>query len=100
MPGGGSLAGETADQTLARDVQEEGGLQVDGLQRIGEAWECVYAVEEDRYYCKLGVFFSGMGIEQFEDQEDDHQLIWLSPEQALTFLIHGIHCWANSEPFT
>jgi 8-oxo-dGTP pyrophosphatase MutT (NUDIX family) len=43
LPGGGSLAGETPEQTVAREVLEECGRRARGLQRIGDAIQYFYA---------------------------------------------------------
>jgi 8-oxo-dGTP pyrophosphatase MutT (NUDIX family) len=95
LPGGGSEPGEHLEQTLERETLEECGLIASELSRIGEAWEYVYAANEDRYYCKQGSFFRGSVRESAgQGQESDHQLVWLLPEDALNCLSYCSQRWA------
>ena len=95
LPGGGSLRGESPERTLRREALEEAGLRPGELSVIGEAWEYVYAAEEGMYYCKQGVFFYGPANELAEaGQESDHELVWLSLDEALASLVHGSQRWA------
>jgi len=95
LPGGGRLPGEPPEQTLRREALEEIGLLPGKISLIGEAWEYVYAAEEETYYCKQGIFFHGSAGEFVETgQESDHELVWLLPQNSLETLIHGSHRWA------
>ncbi|HZP83848.1 MAG TPA: NUDIX domain-containing protein [Chthonomonadaceae bacterium] len=95
LPGGGSEPGETPEQTLAREVQEECGFAVRILERLGEAIEYVYAAEEAAYFAKRGVFFrAALAGEEGTAREGNSALLWLMPEQAVTALAHGSQVWA------
>ncbi len=47
LPGGGSLPGETPEQTLVREVREELARSVRLVRRIGEATQFFYAADDD-----------------------------------------------------
>lgn len=57
LPGGGSSAGESAEETLIREVGEELACGVRLIDRIGEATQFFYAADEHRHYWMLAVFF-------------------------------------------
>jgi hypothetical protein len=57
LPGGGSLPGESAEDTLTREVREELARGVHLIHRIGEATQLFHAADEDRHYRMLAVFF-------------------------------------------
>ncbi len=95
LPGGGSEPGETPEQTLRRETQEECGFSLDIGQSLGEAVEYVYAAEEATYFAKHGRFFTAtLASEAASAGEEDHALLWLTPEQALAQLTHQSQVWA------
>src|SRR5438552_19103042 len=67
LPGGGSLPGESPEETLAREVREELARSVELVDKIGEATQFFYAAEEDCHFQMLGVFF----LAEFPDEPDD-----------------------------
>jgi 8-oxo-dGTP pyrophosphatase MutT (NUDIX family) len=93
LPGGGSLAGETADQTINREVREELGREVQLIEHIGKAVQFFYAGDEKRWYRMTAEFwraeFIGTPVGLGE-----HELRWLDPDQQHDDFFHACHGWA------
>jgi 8-oxo-dGTP pyrophosphatase MutT (NUDIX family) len=93
LPGGGSLPGETPEETVRREVREELSRSVRLVRRIGEATQFFYAADEDCHYKMLGVFF----LAEFPDEptgEGEHELFWLPLAEAAGAFFHECHAWA------
>ena len=93
LPGGGSLPGETPEDTLVREVREELARSVRLVRRIGEATQFFYAAAEDCHYKMLGVFF----LAEFPDEpngQGEHELFWLPLAEAAGAFFHESHAWA------
>ena len=92
LPGGGSLPGETPEETLVREVREELARSVRLVRKIGEATQFFYAADDDCHYKMLGVFF----LAEFPDEpngQGEHELFWLPLAEAGA-LFHESHAWA------
>jgi len=59
LPGGGSVAGEAAEETAIREVQEELARSVRLTRRLGDAIQYFYSAADDRHYKMLAAFFAG-----------------------------------------
>lgn len=94
LPGGGQNNGETPAQAAVREADEECGLRVELGEMLGTADELVFAAAETKYYRKRCVFFSARFIRCEEGGEEEHQLIWLKPEDAVSLLSHKSQAWA------
>lgn len=96
LPGGGLDPGETAAQAAVRECGEEAGLAA-----ILDVEPFVLA---DHYFRhsdgvvrnSRGAFFSGRvaGADPALKIEDDHELRWLDPVEALLRLDRDSHVWA------
>ena len=96
LPGGGIDEGETAAEAAVRECGEEAGLVV-----ALDAEPFVYA---DHFFLHndgeirntRGAFFVGRVLA--EDAalkiEDDHELVWTAPDEALLRLDRESHVWA------
>jgi ADP-ribose pyrophosphatase YjhB (NUDIX family) len=93
LPGGGSLPGESAEDTVAREVREELARGVRLRHRIGEATQFFYAANDDRHYRMVAVFFLADFTETLNTQAE-HELAWLSLHQAGAAFLHECHGWA------
>ena len=98
LPGGGMELGESVNETVVREAWEECGLE----SLVGDWAVCaidfVYSPSDRCHYEKRSTFVDarcsglrGQGI------EPDHELEWLTPEQAVTQLRHPSHRWAVNE---
>lgn len=93
LPGGGSVPGESAEETLIREVREEVARDVRLIDRIGEATQYFNAANEDRQYRMQAVFFRAeftVGL----NTGADHELCWLPIQQTKTAFFHECHGWA------
>jgi 8-oxo-dGTP pyrophosphatase MutT (NUDIX family) len=93
LPGGGSLPGETPEQTLVREVREELARSVRLVSKIGEATQFFYAADEDRHYRMQAVFFLAEFIGEPSGQ-GEHDLFWLPLADAKGAFFHECHAWA------
>ncbi len=93
--GGGIEENETPEEALHREVLEEIGmsLRIDG--KIGVATQHLYVPEADVYISKEGHFYMATLLEQISDtSEDNHELLWLTKEEALQKIFHQSQQWA------
>lgn len=96
LPGGGSLPGESPEETLSREVREELARGVRLIERIGEATQFFYATDDDRHYRMVATFFEAELTEELRTGAE-HELRWLPIQQARTAFFHQCHGWAVSK---
>ena len=95
LPGGGIDAGDSAEQTVIREAQEEMGAQIIIAQEIGSAGEYLYSKSEDKYFHIAGTFFEAhVDGEAPGGIEDDHKLTWLTLEEAKPKITRQSQLWA------
>ncbi|RCK31391.1 DNA mismatch repair protein MutT [Thalassospira profundimaris] len=93
--GGGVEPGESEQEALCREAYEESGYRIRILSRLGFASQYVNNVAKGRYRLKRGTFFECELTEKLGPPlEDDHELIWLSYDEAHSSLIRQFHQWA------
>jgi 8-oxo-dGTP pyrophosphatase MutT (NUDIX family) len=93
LPGGGSLPGESPQDTVVREVREELARSVRLLRKIGEATQFFFAASEDCHYKMFAVFY----LAEFPDEpngQGEHDLLWLSLAEAARAFFHESHAWA------
>jgi len=94
LPGGGMERDETPEQTIVREGQEECGFVLTPTSMIGRAIEVCFSAEEQTYFEKDSFFLQADIAGSAEKTEADHELLWLSPLQAISVLTDGSHRWA------
>jgi len=95
LPGGAVDGDETEAQALAREFMEETGLIVRGVERIGRTAQVFRRSTGEPLRNLSGVWTAEvLGQDADGKVEDDHELVWLSPLEALAGVRHEAHAWA------
>jgi 8-oxo-dGTP diphosphatase len=94
LPGGGKEAGETPENTVQREAREECGFVLSPRGLVARAIQFVYSTEEKKYFEKICEFVEAELVGSEDPLEPDHELIWLSLDQAQASLSHESHRWA------
>lgn len=95
LPGGGVDEGETPEQGVVREFGEEAGLNVRPREVFARADQYFVNTEglawnnRSRFYV-----LDLLGEELSLKIEDDHDLVWLAPLEAIATLRHDSHAWA------
>ena len=95
LPGGALDPGEDDEAALTREFGEETGLKVRPVRRLGRARQ--YLIKTDgapaNNLCAL-FQAEAVGEDAALKIEDDHELVWIEPLEALRRLRHDVHAWA------
>jgi 8-oxo-dGTP diphosphatase len=94
LPGGGSLADEAPEETVAREVREELARSVRLTRRIGEAIQYFYSAADERHYKMRAVFFTGELKDEQRTVTGEHELLWLPIAETEQTCFHACHAWA------
>lgn len=94
LPGGGIETDERPEKTVEREAKEECGLLVDVRSALGKAVEIVHSIGEATCFEKRSEFFEADMTGSTTSDEEDHELLWLSPDRAIEVLSHESHRWA------
>ena len=68
LPGGGIEGGETPEQALVREVEEECAQRLHIAGKIGEALQYFYASSDDTYFAMHALFYRGVFLGQMPGQ--------------------------------
>jgi len=95
LPGGGIDAGEGPAEALVREFGEEVGLRVAAGAELVRADQYFNSPEGSAHNVR-GVFMTATVLAEAADLkiEDDHELIWLDPLEALGLMRREAHAWA------
>ena len=91
LPGGGSRAGESPQETVRREVREECACAVVVAEPFGKAVQ--YFETASEAIEQHGVFFRARFAGE-PSGTGEHELLWLAPEEAQRRLYHESHAWA------
>jgi 8-oxo-dGTP pyrophosphatase MutT (NUDIX family) len=92
LPGGGIEGGETPEQALVREVEEECAQRLHIAGKIGEALQYFYAPSEDTYFAMHAIFYGGVFLGQIPGQAE-YPVVWVFPDAKAQFF-HASHVWA------
>ena len=97
LPGGGQDPGESPEAAAVREVAEECGFAVELLGSVGVADQFAWSIEASVYYLKHSTFFRARIVGPARMTETDHELCWVSREEAGEAVSHESHRWAVSQ---
>jgi ADP-ribose pyrophosphatase YjhB (NUDIX family) len=92
LPRGGIETGESPEQALGREVEEECAQRLPIAGKIGEALQYFYAPSDDKYFAMHAVFYAGAFLGQMPGQEE-LPFVWVCPDAKAQFF-HASHVWA------
>ena len=94
LPGGAIDPGEVAAQAVVREFGEETGLEVTAGPDFARA-DQRFENTDGKTYNNRATFFevAVTGEDAALKVEDDHELVWLDPHEAVVRLRHEAHAW-------
>lgn len=95
LPGGAIDPGEDAVRAVVREFGEEAGLRIAAGQDFAHA-DQLFENTDGKTYNNRAVFFvvEVLGEDANLKIEDDHELVWITPDEAVRRLRHDAHSWA------
>ncbi|MGM9986174.1 MAG: NUDIX hydrolase [Bacillaceae bacterium] len=98
LPGGGIENNETHEACIKRECIEEIGYKIKVIDFIGTASKFHYSDTLHYYMHGIGYFYYMKLEKKITDRvEEDHQLVWLSPAEAIENLFLEHQRWAVEE---
>ncbi|WP_366249034.1 NUDIX domain-containing protein [Terribacillus aidingensis] len=95
LPGGGIKNGENEIDCLEREILEETGYTINKPAFLCQGTQYFKSRDGIQYIQNIGSFYScSLGVKKSGPMEEDHELIWLTPEEAASRLFHQHQAWA------
>jgi 8-oxo-dGTP diphosphatase len=91
LPGGGSLPGESSQDTIHRELREEMGRDVTLLRHVAEAIQ--YFVADDTHYRMMAVFYH-VELASEQSGKAEFEPHWLRLQDTGGKFFHQCHEWA------
>ena len=93
LPGGGLEAGETPEQALAREADEELGRSLHIGERVADVLEYFYSGADACWYSMTATFFRA----ELEPRDGAPEPEWLDPLRQGDLFFHECHAWAATQ---
>ena len=98
LPGGGLEGEETHQACLQRECSEELGCHVEVGAYIGKALQYLFSYKDKQPLKIIGHFYSAIIIgENHLKIDEDHDLFWVTPEEAVRSMYVEFQAWAIKE---
>lgn len=97
LPGGMIDPGESEPEALIREFREETGWTVAPGPLVTRAQQLTITRTGERRRNQCGFFLCDLIGVNGGKIEDDHELVWLDPHEALTRLRHEAAAWAVTQ---
>ncbi|QXE02438.1 NUDIX domain-containing protein [Terribacillus sp. DMT04] len=95
LPGGGMEKGEDKLSCLEREVMEETGYSISQPVYVCKGAQYFQSRGRSAYIQNVADFYSSfVGARICDPIEADHELLWMSPEEAAANLFHEHQTWA------
>ena len=98
LPGGGIEKGEDDLGCLERELMEELGYSINDCKKLGVATEYIQSQSSGRHYRIEGRYYRIFSYQAVDQPiEEDHELLWTSPDQAISLLTRDAQKWAVAQ---
>lgn len=94
LPVGGVEENETHEECLIREMKEEIGIEVKLNEYIGKSVLYYMSPENKICYNLYGCFYTVDEVKRVVKSEDDHELVWMDLDEAISRLKLTHQVWA------